>query len=130
LAPLPAPGPAWRLGSLNLARLALAGLRSTAGLARAWFRTEAGRRVIPGLGLHVDLGPDDPAGAGLGLVLALLASDTGFRVPVGGARAVAEALLRRLAEAGGEVRLGTRAERLVVRGGRVVAVRTAQGDEV
>src|SRR5258707_7579695 len=36
------------------------------------------------------------AGAGLGLVLALLASDSGFRIPVGGARAITDALLSRL----------------------------------
>jgi phytoene dehydrogenase-like protein len=130
LAPLPAVWPALRLGPVNLLRLAYSGLPSPAVFSRLHFRTEAARRVVPGLGLHVDLGPDDPAGAGLGLVLALLASRAGFRVPVGGARAVAEALLRRLAEAGGLVRLGTRAERLVIRGRRVVAVRTAQGDEV
>src|SRR5258707_13203671 len=69
------------------------------------------------------------AGAGLGLVLALLASDSGFRIPVGGARAITDALLRRLAEAGGEVRLGQRAARILVRQGRAVAVRTQAGDE-
>jgi phytoene dehydrogenase-like protein len=130
LAPLPAVGPALRLGLRNLVRLGWAGLASTATFARRHFRTEAGRRVVPGLGLHVDLGPEDFAGAGLGLTLALLASDSGFRVPVGGARAITEALLRRLTEAGGEVRLGERAEQIVLRGKRAVAVRTARGDEV
>src|SRR5207244_5137509 len=107
LAPLPALGPALHLGPGHLLRLALAGPRSTAGLSERLFRTEAARRVLPGLGLHVDLGPDDPTGAGLGLMLALLASATGFRVPAGGARAITEALLRRLQEAGGELRLNT-----------------------
>jgi phytoene dehydrogenase-like protein len=130
LAPLPALGPAWRLGPANLARLALSGLRSTAGFSRRWFTTEAARRVIPSLALHVDLGPDDLSGAGLGLVLALLASASGFRVPVGGARAIAEALIHRLEEAGGRVRTGQRVERIIVRGNRAVAVRTATGEEV
>jgi phytoene dehydrogenase-like protein len=130
LAPLPGLGPAWRLGPANLVRLALAGLRSTAGLAGARFQTEAGQRVIPALALHVDLGPDDRGGAGLGLVLALLASASGFRIPVGGARAITEALLARLTEAGGQLRLGQRATRIVVRQGRAVAVRTSSGDEI
>jgi phytoene dehydrogenase-like protein len=124
LGPLPGFGPALRLGVSNLARLGWLGLLSTAAFSSRTFRTEAGRRVVPGLALHTDLGPDDAAGAGLGLVLALLASDSGFRVPVGGARAITEALLRRLAEAGGAVRLGQRVERIVVKRGRVVAVRT------
>src|SRR5436190_6124991 len=129
LAPLPGIGPALRLGILNLLRLAWRGLPSTATFARRHFRTEAARRVIPGLALHVDLGPNDMTGAGLGLVLALLASDTGFKVPVGGARSITDALVRRLLEAGGELRLGQRVERIVVRQGRAVAVRVGR-DEV
>ena len=86
LGPLPGFGAALRLGPYHLAWLAREGLGSTAGFALRHFRTEAARRVIPALALHVDLGPDDFAGAGLGLVLALLASGPGFRIPVGGAR--------------------------------------------
>lgn len=130
LAPLPALGPAWRLGLTNVVRLGLAGLRSTGGLSRRLFRTPAARRVLPGLALHVDLGPEDLAGAGLGLALALQAADTGFRVPLGGARALTLAMLRRLEEAGGKVRLHTRAERILVEGRRVVAVRTNHGEEI
>jgi phytoene dehydrogenase-like protein len=130
LAPLPSLGAAWRLGPFHVMRLGLIGLRSTAGYARKAFQTEAGRRVIPGLALHVDLGPDDLAGCGLGLVLALLASSTGFRVPIGGARAITQALVRRLEEAGGEVRLGARVAKVLVRQGRAVAVRTEAGDEI
>jgi phytoene dehydrogenase-like protein len=130
LAPLPGLWPALRLGPLNLLRLAGAGLGSTAWFARRHFRTEAARRVVPGLALHVDLGPDDFAGCGLGLVLALLAAGSGFRVPVGGARAITEALLRRLRENGGELRLSTRVTGILVRQGRAVAVRTAAGEEI
>ncbi len=85
LAPVPDFAAALRLGPFNILHLARLGLRSTASFATKHFATEAARRVIPALALHVDLGPDDIAGAGLGLVLALLASDSGFRVPVGGA---------------------------------------------
>jgi phytoene dehydrogenase-like protein len=129
LAPLLAPGPALQLGPRHLLRLGLAGLTTTAGFARRHFQTEAGRRVIPALALHVDLGPEDFAGTGLGLVLALLAAGSGFRVPVGGARAITEALLRRLNEAGGAVRLNTHVDAIVVCGRRAVAVRTG-GDEI
>lgn len=130
LAPLPGIGPALRLGPLNLLRLARAGLSSTAAFSLRHFRTEAAQRVVPGLALHVDLGPDDFAGAGLGLVLGLLAAGSGFRVPVGGARAITDALLLRLREAGGEVRLGCRVERVLVRNGRAVGVRIAGGEEI
>jgi phytoene dehydrogenase-like protein len=129
LAPLPSLVPALRLGPRNLVKLGLAGLRTPAAFARRHFRTEAARRVIPALALHVDLGPEDFAGTGLGLVLALLAAGSGFRVPVGGAKAITTALLRRLEEAGGELRLNTHVDAIIVRGRRAVAVRTG-GHEV
>jgi phytoene dehydrogenase-like protein len=130
LAPLPGLGPAWRLGPLHLLRLSINGLSTPAGFACRHFRTKAGRRVIPGLALHVDLGPDDLAGAGLGLVLALLASAGGFPVPLGGARAIAQALIRRLEEVGGQLRTHQRVARIVVRGKRAVAVCTSSGEEI
>ncbi len=130
LAPLPGLAPAWQLGSFHLCKLALAGLRSTAGYSRSLFQTEAARRVIPGLALHVDLGPDDFTGAGLGLVLALLASSTGFPVPAGGARAITHALVRRLQEAGGQLQLNAHVDQIIVQRRRAVAVRTSQGDQI
>ncbi len=130
LAPLPAIGPSWRLGLGNLLRLGTWGLLSSGALARRLFQTEAARRVVPGLSLHADLGPEDFAGAGIGLVLALLAAGGGFPAPRGGAWAITQALLRRLEEAGGKLRLNTRVCRILVRQRRVVAVRTEQGEEI
>lgn len=130
LAPLPALGEAFRLGLGNVLRLGMQGLRTTAGFARGHFQTEAARRVFPGLALHVDLGPHDLAGAGLGLVLGLLAADTGFRVPLGGAKAITLALLQRLQEWGGRISLGARVKEVLVRKRRAVAVRTETGEEI
>jgi phytoene dehydrogenase-like protein len=130
LAPLPGWQAARELGPLDLIRLGLRGIRSTAGLSCRLFQTQAARRVLPGLGLHVDLGPHDLAGAGLGLALALLASSSGFPVPMGGARAITHALLRRFEQAGGQLRLQTHVDRIVVRQSRAVAVQTGDGDEI
>jgi phytoene dehydrogenase-like protein len=130
LAPLPGLGPAWRLGLRHVLRLGLMGLRSTASFARSFFQYEAARRVVPGLALHADLGPEDAAGAGMGLVLALMAAGSGFRVPLGGTRAITQALLHRFEDAGGKLRLGARVQRVLVRQRRVVAVRTQQGEEI
>jgi len=130
LASLPGIGAAWRLGPRHLLRLALAGGRSSASFSHRTFRTEAAQRVIPGLALHVDLGPADLTGAGLGLVLALLASSTGFLVPEGGARAITDALLRRLQEAGGTVQLNTHVDRIIVRQRRAVAILTSSGEQI
>jgi phytoene dehydrogenase-like protein len=130
LAPLPALGPALRLGFWNLVGLARAGMSTSADYARRLFRTEAARRMLPALGLHVDLGPEDFSGAALSLVLALLAAGSGFQVPAGGAREITRALVRRLEEAGGRLVLGTHVDRIIVRHGRAAAVRTNHGDEV
>jgi phytoene dehydrogenase-like protein len=130
LAPLPAFGPAWRLGPWNLLHLARLGVRTPAGFSCAFFRTEAARRIIPGLALHADLGPDDLAGAGMGMVLAFLAARSGFPVPAGGAGSITEALLRRLREVGGELRLGARVDRILVHGRRLRGVRTEHGEMI
>jgi phytoene dehydrogenase-like protein len=130
LGPLPGLRPALRLGVWNLIGLARAGMSSAAGYARRLFKTDAARRLLPALALHVDLGPNDFSGAALALVLALLAAGSGFQVPAGGARAITQALVRRLEEGGGRLILGTHVERIVVRQGRAVAVTTNHGDEM
>lgn len=130
LSPLPGIGAAWRLGVGNLFPLGMAGLSTAAGYSRRYFQTEAARRVIPGLALHADLGPNDLFGTALGLVLALLASHDGFRVPVGGAKSITEAMLKRLHEHGGKLRLETHVDKIIVRDKRAVAVRTNHGDEI
>lgn len=130
LSTLPAVGPMLRFGPLNLARLARVALSSGGGYARATFRTEAARRVIPGLALHTDVGPDDPMGAIVGFMLAMLASSGGFPVPEGGAAAITRALIHRITERGGQIRCGARVTSIVVRGGRAVAVRVEGGEEI
>src|SRR5262249_39227185 len=75
-------------------------------------------------------GPEDFSGAALGLVLGLLAAGSGFRVPVGGARAITHALLRRLEEAGGPLRLNSRGAGIVARQGRAGAGRTQRRGEM
>jgi len=119
-----------KLGVANLFRFACAGPCTAAGYSRWLFKTEAARRVIPGLSLHVDLGPEDFSSAALGLVLGLLASGSGFQVPVGGARSITDAMLTRLTQHGGTLQLDTRVKDIIVRGGRAVAVRTERGDEI
>jgi phytoene dehydrogenase-like protein len=130
LSPLPGLGAWLKLGLCNVLRFGLQGIRSPAAWSRARFKTEAAQRVIPGLALHVDLGPEDRAGAGLGLSLALLAATGGFPVPAGGARAITEALAGRLKSWGGQLRLSCRVEKIRVRRGKGVAVMTRQGDEI
>lgn len=62
--------------------------------------------------------------------MSMLGQTYGFPVPVGGAGALTAALVRRLERHGGVVRCGKRVDEIVVRGGRAVGVRTAEGESV
>ncbi|MBA3345542.1 MAG: NAD(P)/FAD-dependent oxidoreductase, partial [Gemmatimonadales bacterium] len=127
---IPTLGPLPRLGPVHLARLGAVFLSSGRGLAERWFSSPAARRVLPGLALHVDVGPDDRFGAALGFMLGMTATTGGYAVPEGGAQAIADALVRCLDGYGGRLRLGARVVRVVVSGGRACAVRLAGGEEV
>lgn len=56
--------------------------------------------------------------------------ESGFGHPAHGMRPLWEMLAKRIADDGGEVRLSSRVERLVVRGGRVVGARLTGGETV
>jgi len=130
LSTLPAAGPMLRFGPMNLLKLGRVALSSGRGYASSVFETEAARRVIPGLALHTDVGPDDPMGAVVGFMLAVLASSGGFAVPEGGAGSITAALLRRFEEHGGRLRTNAHVRQIVVRGGRAVAVVLDDGEEI
>jgi phytoene dehydrogenase-like protein len=95
-----------------------------------WFQSEPARRMIAGNALHADLTPESAGSAGFGFMLSVLGQDVGFPTPEGGAGQIVAALVNRLRARGGELRCGERVERVVIRGGRAVGVRTASGTEV
>ncbi len=130
LRPLPALRPLLRLLPFDLFRLARILMSSGAGLSERLFRSVAARRVLPGLALHVDLGPDDTFSAGLGYMLGLTGSTGGYCIPQGGAQTITDALVRLIEGYGGEVRLGARVQRIIARDGRAQAVQLADGSEI
>lgn len=130
LAPFPSIGPLFRLGPSKLVRLAGLLLRSGASLARSLFESEAARRVLPSLGLHVDVGPEDTFGAPLCYVLGLTATTGGYAVPIGGAQSVTNALVTLLERNGGKLQLGARVARVDVRERRARGVALTNGEEI
>jgi phytoene dehydrogenase-like protein len=91
---------------------------------------EGAKLLIAGNAAHTDIGPE-MAGSGLfGWILACAGQEHGFPVPEGGAGELAAALRRRAESAGATVTCGTRVTQVVVRRGRAVAVRTADGTEI
>lgn len=99
-------------------------------LGRELFRSEAARLLLMGNALHADVPLGAPVSGAAGYLLAMLAQDVGFPVPVGGAGQLSEALARRFRAKGGQIRCGSRVEGIVVRGGRARGVRIAGGEEV
>jgi phytoene dehydrogenase-like protein len=94
------------------------------------FAGDGARALLAGSGLHTDLGPDQ-AGSGLfGWLLTMLGQDVGFPAPEGGAGALTDALVRRLADRGGEVHCGRPVREVLVAGGVALGVRDAAGEAV
>ncbi|MCX4238335.1 MULTISPECIES: phytoene desaturase family protein [Streptomyces] len=114
-------------GGLRLARSMVLPVRR---LGEEEFRGEGGRLLLAGNALHADLAPEAAGSGGFGWLMSMLGQTYGFPVPVGGSGALIRALTRRLEERGGVLRCGERVNRVVVREGRAVAVRTAGGETV
>ncbi|MGW4169436.1 phytoene desaturase family protein [Streptomyces chartreusis] len=114
-------------GGLRIARSLVLPVRR---LGEEEFRGNGGRLLLAGNALHADLAPESAGSGGFGWLMAMLGQTYGFPVPVGGSGALTQALIQRFRTKGGGVRCGQRVERIVVRGGRAVGVRTATGDTV
>ncbi|WP_309097525.1 NAD(P)/FAD-dependent oxidoreductase [Streptomyces sp.] len=114
-------------GGLRMARSLVLPVRR---LGEEEFRGEGGRLLLAGNALHADLAPESAGSGGFGWLMAMLGQTYGFPVPEGGSGALTAALVRRLESRGGRVRCGQRVERIVIRGGRALGVRTAAGDAV
>jgi phytoene dehydrogenase-like protein len=111
---------------LATARTLLAGVRSLG----EQFGGEGPRLLLAGNAGHADFSPEG-AGSGIfGLIMTMLGQTVGFPVPAGGAGSLTDALLRRLEQAGGEVRTGVEVTSIEVASGRAVAVRTASGERI
>lgn len=104
-------------------------LSSASTISGDLFRGEAARSWFYGLGMHSDVSPHTSGSAVMAVHLALLGHAVGWPSPRGGAAGLAEALIRRLASLGGEVRLQAPVEAVAIERGRAVGV-TAGGEFV
>ncbi|MFJ1967710.1 phytoene desaturase family protein [Streptomyces sp. NPDC087903] len=114
-------------GGLRMARTMILPVRR---MGEEEFRGEGGRLLLAGNALHADLAPESAGSGGFGWLMSMLGQTYGFPAPVGGSGALIEALTSRLRSRGGTVRCGQRVSRVLVREGRAVGVRTADGDTV
>ncbi|GAA0423763.1 FAD-dependent oxidoreductase [Actinoplanes capillaceus] len=108
-------------GSLRLARRLVLSVRE---LASELFEGEGAALALAGCALHTDLSPEEAGGGVYGWLLAMLAQQVGWPVPVGGAGEITSALIRRFP---GEMSCGAPVTRVLVARGRAMGVRTADG---
>lgn len=111
-------------GTADLARLSLLTVRR---MMEEEFDNEAAGLLFAGNALHADLTPDSPGSALFGWMLSSLGQQYGFPVPVGGARAITDALVRRAEDRGVEVQCGRLVTQIALSSGRAVGVIAADG---
>lgn len=93
----------------------------------ASFEQAAARMLVTGHATHGDVAIDAAGSMPPALLLAMVAQSRGMPVPVGGAGMLAAAFVQAAEQAGVVVRTGVRVTQVVVRGGRAVGVRCADG---
>jgi phytoene dehydrogenase-like protein len=125
----PALGLLRRLGLADALRFARFGVQPLRRWTEEVFNGVGAASLVAGNALHTDLGPEAAGGAVFGWLLSMLGQTVGFPVPVGGAGALTDALVERLRAKGGRIVCGSAVREVVVRQGRAVAVRTADGTE-
>jgi phytoene dehydrogenase-like protein len=126
----PVRGPAQllrRIGTAAALRLARFLTLPAKRMGEELFGGEAARLLLAGNAVHADVPVTSPISGAYGWLLAMLGQQHGFPVPVGGAGQLTAALARRARSAGAELRAGQRVERIEVRAGRAVGVRTTAG---
>jgi phytoene dehydrogenase-like protein len=133
----------WGAGGVALAlkayrRLGRAGLAAFVGellqTSRDWlqqtFASEKAHGVLAPWVLHTGLGPDAAASGFMTQVIAVAVQEGGLPVPRGGGARLADALVRLIRDRGGVCETGRDVERVVVRAGRAVGVRLADGETI
>lgn len=116
-----------KAGGLSFVRDMLAPMREVADQR---FRGNGAQMLLAGNAAHSDIAMDAPGSAAMGWLLAMIGQHLGYPVPTGGAGMLAAAMAGRLDSVGGRIVTGCRVDRVVVRDGRAVGVRTQRGEEV
>ncbi|MCX9192714.1 FAD-dependent oxidoreductase [Carbonactinospora thermoautotrophica] len=118
------------LGAADALRFARFAVMSVRRYGEEEFDGEGGRLLLTGNAMHTDLPPEGAGSAVFGWLLTMVGQQFGYPVPEGGSGRLTDALVRRLRGYGGELACGRRVVKVLVRGGRAVGVRTADGTEI
>lgn len=119
-----------RLGLADAVRFARFVTLPVRRFAEENFRGEGAALLLAGNALHTDLPPENAGSAIYSWLLCMLAQTVGFPAPVGGSGKITEALVARLHASGGELRLSSPVERIIVGHGHAIGVRLRGGERI
>jgi phytoene dehydrogenase-like protein len=105
-------------GGIRFARMVVSGVSAVADR----FESEQAKAFLTGPAMHADLQPEEPGTGIYALLLWMLGQRFGMPVVAGGTGMITAALAAKAREDGVEILTGRRVERIVVAGGRAVAV--------
>jgi len=105
-------------GGIRFARMVVSGVSAVTDR----FESEQAKAFLTGPAMHADLQPEEPGTGIYALLLTMLGQRFGMPVVAGGTGMITAALAAKAREDGVEILTGRRVERIVVAGGRAVAV--------
>ena len=89
-------------------RCIISAIRSGAGLANAWFRTDGAKAIVAGLAAHAVLPLERSPSAAIALMLGIAGHAVGWPFPKGGAQKIADALASYFRSLGGAIQTNRR----------------------
>src|SRR5438067_3063967 len=119
-----------RLGRPGFAELTGELLQTSRDWLQQSFASERAHGLLAPWVLHTGLGPDAAASGFMTQVIAVAVQEGGMPVPRGGGARLADALVQLIRDHGGTCETRVDVERVIVRNGRAVGVRTATGETV
>ncbi|MGH2999564.1 MAG: phytoene desaturase family protein, partial [Gaiellaceae bacterium] len=119
-----------RLGRAGVAAFTGELLQSSRDWLQQTFASEHAHGVLAPWVLHTGLGPDAASSGFMTQVIAVAVQEGGMPIPRGGGAKLADALVRLIRDRGGTCETGRDVDRIVVRSGRAVGVRLADGEVV
>ena len=119
-----------RLGRAGVAAFAGELLQSSRDWLETTFASERAHGVLAPWVLHTGLGPDAATSGFMTQVIAVAVQEGGMPIPRGGGAKLADALVQLIRDHGGVCETGGDVERVLVRSGRAVGVRLADGETV
>ncbi|MGH7906887.1 MAG: phytoene desaturase family protein [Candidatus Binataceae bacterium] len=102
-------------------------LSSTRQLGETYFRSSEMRSLFAVWGMHLDFGPDVTGGGMFPFLETFSDVENGISIAKGGASKIVDSIAALLCERGGEIRINTEVDRVLIENGRAIGVVLTDG---